>query len=187
MSELRQIHNLALIGFMGTGKSSVGRWVARRLQFAFVDTDARIEEQFGCSITEMFQRFGEPWFRKQERRVVAELAQCRRTVIATGGGLVANGASLVLLKQHSLIVCLWASPERIWERVRRQSYRPLLQTADPQARIRQLLSERAPYYRQADVLIHSELRSVSQVGQQIIQHFKLHQAAAAVAHEDAPL
>jgi len=170
---VRTILNIALVGFMGTGKSSVGRLAAEQLRFAFIDTDELIENEVGHSIPEIFARLGEPAFRKYERDVVEALSARRDTVIATGGGLVADPSNLASLKTHALVVCLWASPETIWERVRAQSHRPLLQTPDPQARIRQLLEERAPAYRQADVLIHTGLRSAKEAVHQVLHQFHL--------------
>jgi shikimate kinase len=125
---LRTFHNLALIGFMGTGKSSVGRTVADLLHFEFLDTDQTIEERSGRTIAQIFADHGEPAFRDLEHRLVLELAGRQKTVIATGGGLPVNPANLESLKTHALVVCLWASPARIYERVREHSHRPLLNT-----------------------------------------------------------
>lgn len=173
MSDPRQFHNLALIGFMGTGKSSVGRMLAAQLRFDFVDTDDLIERRAGRAITEIFAREGEVRFRQMERELVEEMAQWRRKVISTGGGLGACEANLVSLKRHSLVVCLWASPEQIWQRVRRQSHRPLLQDPDPLSKIRELLAVRRPFYTQADVLISSDNRSVREVTSHILHQFQL--------------
>jgi len=173
MSDRNPIHNIALAGFMGTGKTSVGRLVAAQLRFDYVDTDVLVEARAGCTITEIFARNGEPAFREMERQVVAALSERRKTVIATGGGLVANPDNLASLKQHALVVCLWANPETIWKRVRHQTHRPLLQAPDPQAKIRALLAEREPFYRQADVLISSDMRSAKEVAQQVIHQFQL--------------
>jgi len=162
-----------MIGFMGTGKSSVGRLVAAQLFFDFVDTDELIEARACCSIAEIFAQGGESMFRALEKQVVAELAKADRTVIATGGGLAANAENLASLKQHSLVVCLWASPEVIWERVRDQTHRPLLQHPNPPARIAELLAIREPFYRQADVLINTELRPVKEVAQHVLHQFHI--------------
>ena len=158
---------------MGTGKSSIGRLAAEHLRFAFIDTDELIENEVGHSIRDIFAQLGEPAFRKYERDVVAALSTRRDTVIATGGGLVADPANLASLKTHALVVCLWASPETIWERVRAQTHRPLLQAPDPKARIRLLLEQRAPAYRQADVLIHTGLRTAKEAAQQVLHQFHL--------------
>jgi len=171
MSDVRSIHNLALVGFMGTGKSSVGRLAAEQLRFAFIDTDEWIEHEVGRSISEIFAQQGEAAFRQYERDVVNALSARRDTVIATGGGLVADASNLASLKSHALVVCLWASPETIWERVRDQTHRPLLQSPDPQAKIRELLEQRGPAYRQADVLVHTGFRSTKEVVQQVLHQF----------------
>jgi shikimate kinase len=158
---------------MGTGKSSVGRIVADALQFEFVDTDAMIETQSGRTIPEIFAANGEAVFRQLEEQVVAQLTSREKLVISTGGGLVMNPHNLTSLKSHALVVCLWASPATIFERVRTQTHRPLLQTADPLAKIKELLDVRGPTYRQADVLIHTGLRSAREVALQVIHQFNL--------------
>ena len=130
---------------MGTGKTSVGRLVASQLHYEFADTDDLIEKRAGKSIAQIFAQDGEPAFRELERQLVAEMAGWRRQVISTGGGLAANEANLASLKQHALVVCLWATPEAIWKRVRSQTHRPLLQGPDPVGKIRALLEERTPF------------------------------------------
>ncbi|HLX71884.1 MAG TPA: shikimate kinase [Verrucomicrobiae bacterium] len=172
MTAGRNIQNIALIGFMGTGKSSVGQLAATQLHFTFLDTDHVIEARAGKTISEIFAEQGEPAFRELERKIVGELAARKRTVISTGGGLPVNPENLASLKTHSLVVCLWASPEKIWERVRNQTHRPLLKEADPLAKIRKLLEERGPYYRQADVLLNTEMRSLKDVAQQVVHQFQ---------------
>jgi shikimate kinase len=171
VNDTREIHNLALVGFMGAGKSTVGRLAAEQLQFNFVDTDGLIESRLGRAISDVFAREGEAAFRQYEKQVVAELAAQRGVVISAGGGLVLDPANMASLKTHALVVCLWATPETIWERVRTQSHRPLLQAPDPQAKIREMLAERGPAYRQADVLIHSGLRSPRELAQQLVHQF----------------
>lgn len=178
MSNTRQIINLALVGFMGTGKTSVGRLVADQLRFSFLDTDQLIEERAGKSIRDIFAQDGEAAFREHERSMVAELSAQKNTVIATGGGLAVNEENLASLKRHALVVCLWASPETIWERVRNQTHRPLLNDPDPLAKIRQLLTDRLPYYRQADVLMNTSVRSLNEVVQQVIHQFHLMRSTA---------
>lgn len=173
MTGHRQIHNLALIGFMGTGKSSVGRFAAAQLHYDFVDTDELIERRAGKSITRIFSEDGEPAFREFERQLVAEMVDWRKKVISTGGGLAANDANLASLKQHALIVCLWASPEAIYERVKHQTHRPLLQGPDPLGKIRELLGQRTRFYKQADVLVHTGTRSVREVTQQVLHQLHL--------------
>ena len=179
MDSTRQIRNLTLIGFMGTGKSTVGRLVADALHFTFLDTDDVIEARAGATIQEIFQHHGEPTCREWEHRIVEELARRTRTVIATGGGLPTNEANLANLKSHSLVVCLWSSPEKIWQRVKGQTHRPLLNNPDPLGKITELLQIRGPYYRQADVLVNTEFRSLREVTQQVIHQFRTAQNVAA--------
>lgn len=161
---------------MGTGKTSVGRIVAAQLRFRFADTDELIERRAGKPISRIFAEDGEPAFRALETQIVEELARARRTVISTGGGLGASPAHLTSLKHHALTVCLWARPDAIWRRVRHVSHRPLLQGPDPQAKIQSLLETRSPVYRQADVLINTELRSLRDVARQVVHQFRLARA-----------
>jgi shikimate kinase len=177
MTGTRPIQNLALIGFMGTGKSSVGRLVGQLLHFTYLDTDQVIESRAHKSISEIFQSDGEQAFRQWERDIVGELSQRKKTIISTGGGLPADQANLDSLKTHALVVCLWASAETIYERVRDHDHRPLLDNPDPLEKIRTLLAAREPYYRQADVLLNTERRSVREVAVQVIHQFHMAQAA----------
>jgi shikimate kinase len=143
------------------------------LRFDYLDTDEAIQSATGRSITEIFEADGEPAFRALEEKIVKELAGRKKTVIATGGGLPVNPKNLASLKTHSLVVCLWSSPEKIWERVRHQSHRPLLHDRNPQAKIRELLAAREPFYKQADVLLNTDLRSLREVAQQVVHQFRL--------------
>ena len=158
---------------MGTGKTSVGRIVAEQLRYDYLDTDELIQTNTGRSITDIFTKDGEPAFRALEQKVVGELASRKNTIISTGGGLPVDPQNLASLKTHALVVCLWSSPGKIWERVRHQGHRPLLHDENPQAKIRELLAEREPFYKQADVLLNTELRSVREVAQQVIHQFRL--------------
>ena len=167
----RHIDNLALIGFMGTGKTSVGRLVAEALHFDFVDTDEQIQAKTGRMISEIFAADGEPAFRALEREAVLELSKHKRVVISTGGGLPTNPENLAELKRHALVICLWSSPDKIWERVRHQTHRPLLHDPDPQRKIRELLSAREPFYKQADILINTDIRTMREVAQQVVLQY----------------
>jgi shikimate kinase len=173
MHDGRHLDNIALIGFMGAGKTSVGRLVAENLGFEFLDTDELIQSRTGRTIADIFAKEGESAFRALEKQMVQELSAREKTVISTGGGLPTNADNLKALKSFALVVCLWASPEKIWERVRNQSHRPLLHDADPQKKIRGLLAAREPFYKQADVLVNVDLRNVREVVQQMVVQFKL--------------
>jgi shikimate kinase len=147
------------------------------MHFTYLDTDQVIEFRAHKTVSEIFEQDGEPAFRQWEKVVVEELTHRKKTVISTGGGLSANQENLDSLKTHSLVVCLWASPETIYERVREHDHRPLLKEPDPPEKIRQLLSSREPYYRQADVLVNTERRSVREVAVQVLHQFHMAQAA----------
>jgi len=172
MTEGRRFSNIALVGFMGTGKSTVGQIVASMLNFDFLDTDEMIEDISGKRVTDIFASEGEERFREYEKMVVQELKSVKGAVISTGGGLITRPENLASLKEHALIVCLWCSPETIYRRVGHQSHRPLLRVENPLETIRQLLNERAPTYRQADVLLNSEFRKPREVATHVVHQFR---------------
>lgn len=172
MSTGRNYHNVALIGFMGVGKTTVGHLLATLLGFELVDTDRLIERREGCRISEIFSTRGEAWFRKLEADVCSELANMRGKVISTGGGLGANPDNLRSLQSHALIVCLWASPETVYRRVCNQEHRPLLKTENPLERIRDLMALRAPFYQKADILVGVDYRSPAETARFIAGSFR---------------
>lgn len=143
--------NIILIGFMGCGKSTIGRRLAQMLGYPFVDTDDRIESKAGMPIRRIFVERNEDYFRQIESAVLQELAapDAPRRIIATGGGLVTRKANRRMLKRLGYVVWLQVSPETILERTGRNRDRPLLQTGDPQAKITAMLAERDPLYRDA--------------------------------------
>ncbi len=172
VSDERQIRNIALTGFMGCGKTAVGRVVAKVSGFEFLDTDQFIEEHVGKTIPRIFEEQGEETFRRYEREVVVRLAERESTVIATGGGLLVNEQNMDTMKQYAMVFCLWASPDSIWRRVKDQSHRPLLQTENPRQRIIDLLEERKPAYSRPDMLINTESRSPRAVAHLILSQFR---------------
>jgi shikimate kinase len=133
----------------GSGKTTVGRQLARRLRLPFFDSDHVIEERLGCSIREFFAREGEAAFRDLEQQVLAELAQGPSGVIATGGGAVLREANRSCLRAAGHVVYLRSSPEELYRRLKRDTTRPLLQVADPLARLRELYAQRDPLYGEA--------------------------------------
>ena len=176
--EIQRPENIVLVGFMGSGKSSVGRIAARTLGFQFLDTDQLAVERAGRSIADIFAEEGEPAFRRRESDLARELESARGRVISTGGGLVVNPENLESLRRHALIFCLWASPEVIFERVRHQSHRPLLQTPDPLGKIRELLATRAPFYKQADVLVGVDYRAPVETARFIAASYRRQRASS---------
>lgn len=172
MSDAREIRNLALVGFMGVGKSTVGRQLAEELGFAFIDTDEEIEKRTGTTIPEIFEQAGEARFRELESQLVGEMSTWQDKVIATGGGLVIQPGNLDRLKQYALVACLWAGPQTIHQRTAHQTHRPLLRTEDPEARIREMLAVREPFYKQADLLVSTELRPIREIVGNIAHQFR---------------
>ncbi|MDP3760838.1 MAG: shikimate kinase [Ramlibacter sp.] len=137
---------LALVGMPGSGKSTVGRQLARRLGLSFTDTDHAIEQRIGCSIREFFEREGEAAFRDIEEEVIRDLAQQGDGVLATGGGAVLRPTNRERLRAGGHVIYLRSTPEEIYRRLRHDTHRPLLQVADPLARLRTLYEERDPLY-----------------------------------------
>ena len=171
MDQDREIQNIALTGFMGCGKTAVGRVLSKLSGFDFLDTDQFIEDHVGMSIPRIFEEHGEDTFRHYERKLLAMLANRKNTVIATGGGLLVDQSNMDAMKKYSMIFCLWASSKSIWRRVKDQSHRPLLQTENPKQRIIDLMNERKPAYSKADMLVNTEYRSAKEVAQLIYGQF----------------
>ena len=145
---MAQSGNIALVSMPGGGKSTIGRHLARRLNRDFADSDAVIERRIGCSIRDFFAREGEDRFRDIEQQVIAELTHAPNLVLATGGGAVLREANRVVLNQHAVVVYLRSTPEDLYRRLRHDAKRPLLQVADPLARLREMHAIRDPLYRE---------------------------------------
>ena len=159
MTDLRAVlgqRAIVLVGMMGSGKSSVGRRLATRLGLPFVDADIEIETAAHMTIPEIFAQRGEAEFREGERRVIARVLTTRAPlVLATGGGAFMNAETRARVKELGISVWLKAEPDVLMRRVRRNAKRPLLQTADPEATLRRMLTEREPVYALADITILS--------------------------------
>lgn len=152
MSSLLKGVNLYLIGIMGVGKTTVGRLLAKELSYGFVDTDNVIAQATGKSINQLFAQVGEAEFRQLESDVLSKVCAFTKLTIATGGGIVMRRENWGYLR-HGLIVWLDAPVEIIYSRLAEDTTRPLLQDADPQAKLRSLLEQRTPLYSQADLHI----------------------------------
>ena len=139
---------ISLIGLPGSGKSTVGRQLARRLQLPFFDSDHVIEQQLGCSIREFFEREGEGRFRDIEASVIDALTQGQEGVLSTGGGVVLRPENRNNLRDRTQVVYLNSSPDELFRRLRHDKNRPLLQVADPLQRLRDLYAQRHPLYRE---------------------------------------
>src|ERR1700733_12353497 len=148
--------SIVLVGMMGVGKSSIGRRLAARLEVPFVDADAEIEKAAGMSIADIFARHGEADFRSGEARVIARLLDGGPQVLATGGGAVMNAETRAAIKAKGVSIWLSGELDVLMRRInKRKNERPMLQTADPAATLRELLAAREPVYAQADITVQS--------------------------------
>lgn len=143
--------NIALIGFMGSGKSTLGRVLSRKLSYPLADTDEMIEKQTGMSVADIFARDGESAFRDMETRLLRDMVanNCSRHIISTGGGMVLRGENRKLLRRLGFVVWLHCSAQETFERTSRTDTRPLLRCDDPLALITRMLDERSPLYKDA--------------------------------------
>lgn len=146
---------IVLVGLMGVGKSTVGRRLAQRLRLPFVDADEEIEAAARMPIAEIFERFGEPYFRDGERRVIARLIDGQSKVIATGGGAFINEATRALILRDTTAIWLDANPAVLAERVKRRDTRPLLRNRDPHQVLDELARVRNPVYALAPIHVAS--------------------------------
>ena len=157
----------------GSGKSTVGRHVARHIGLPFVDTDHQIEQRIGCSIRSFFEREGEDAFRDIEQTVIEDLMQSQPGVIATGGGSVLRPVNRERLRAGAKVIYLRSTPEEVYRRVRHDSNRPLLQVDDPMQRLRALHAERDPLYRDtADFVVETGRPSIPSLVNMIVMQLE---------------
>jgi len=161
--------NIYLVGFMGTGKSSAGRQLAKQKRWNFVDLDELIELKQKRRITDIFAKEGEPYFRKIEKKILKQVSTQDKFVVACGGGIVLDPDNIKLMKKTGAIICLGATCEVILKRVSAGTHRPILNVANPRERIELLLKMRAPYYLQADKTIDTSRSSIKQVVAKIVR------------------
>lgn len=154
---------------MGTGKTTVGKELARKKKWQFADLDGLIELKDRRTIADIFAKEGEPYFRRLEKKTLKEVSGEKNFVIACGGGIVIDPENIRVMKEAGIIVCLCASPEVILKRTAQFGHRPLLNAEDPRARIELLLKMRAPYYARADVSIDTSKISVDKVVAKILE------------------
>lgn len=160
--------NIVLIGFMGSGKSSVSNMLAKILKRDVLSTDRLIEEKEGMSIREIFQQRGEAYFRKLERKIVQEVCARQGVILDCGGGVVLDSRNVTDLKKNGILIYLAASAEHIYKNIQGHKHRPLLETEDPKAKIGKLLQQRAALYAQAQHTIRTDDKTVAQICEEII-------------------
>lgn len=157
---------------MGTGKTSSGKSLAKKLKMKFVDTDEEIEAKAGMKIGEIFEEFGEPRFRELERDEVKRVSARDGFVVSAGGGVILFEENVRELKKNGVIVCLRSTPEKIFERIKHDSHRPLLNVSNPKEKIRELLEKREHFYAQADYSLDTTRLSVDEAADKIIELLK---------------
>ncbi|MBN1621056.1 MAG: hypothetical protein JW871_00510 [Endomicrobiales bacterium] len=162
--------NIVITGFMGTGKSSAGKLLARKLGWLFFDTDEMIEKEVGLKISEIFSNRGEPYFRNVESKAVSMVSMLNNAVISCGGGVVLNSANMDELGRNGVIVNLSARPEKILEFTKANADRPLLNVQDPLAAIKELLKMRAPYYKRCHFSLDTSDMTVEQIADKILEN-----------------
>ncbi len=170
--------NIALIGFMGAGKSTAGKILARKLKMDYIELDALVEEKAGKSIADVFKCDGEPVFRSIESEAATEASLKERAVISCGGGIVLNPSNIDCLKKNAVIIYLEAEPEVILQRVKRSTeIRPLLQSTNPARSIAELLEARRPLYEQAaDITIDTSGLGLNEVVNKIIAKLPIYES-----------
>ncbi len=161
--------NLVLIGFMASGKTSVGRRVARRLGYRYLDSDHFIESELGCTIADLFATKGEPHFRALESRLAKRFSALTNTVISTGGGMPITPGNLDALKKAGVVLFLNADVDEIIQRLERDTRRPKVQGGELREKVLRLHGERLPVYSQADVVVDTKGKSVNRVAGEVIR------------------
>jgi len=164
--------NLYLIGFMGVGKSSVGRYVARRLDMQFIDSDHAIEEKAGMTIPAIFEQFGEAAFRKMEREFIEGGHPEKGCVVSCGGGLPIEPGMSELLLSKGVVICLFASEKTILERTSANNRRPMLNVEDPVKRARELMARRMPVYMRTGTGISTENRDLPEISEHVVRVYR---------------
>lgn len=165
--------NIVLTGFMASGKTVIGKELAKKLNRKFVDTDELIEKENKLKIYQIFSQFGEPYFRQLETEMIEKVTTEDNLVIAVGGGAVLKEKNMKNLEKNGIIINLKVKPETVFERVKKDKViRPLLQTEDPFERIKELLKQREPYYMWCSFTLDVSELSVSEAVEKIIQFLK---------------
>jgi shikimate kinase len=168
----RNIKNIVLVGFMGTGKTTVGAKLTETLQMELIDTDDIIEADSGMVISQIITEMGGEHFRDLECKAVEKACKLNHHIISTGGGVMVREANIRNLRSTGVLFCLNAAPEVIWQRVSHETHRPMLQVEDPLSRIREMLIERKPLYDKADYKIDTSQLTIEQVAEKIAELFR---------------
>lgn len=161
--------NITLVGFMGTGKTTIATALAHRLKMRYISTDDLIEKREKRTINEIFTVSGEDYFRDVESDVIREVSQMDNAVIDAGGGAVIREENIANLKSAGIVVCLEADEETIMARTKKYKHRPILNVADPKRKIRELIARRAPFYAKADRRVDTGALTIRQAVEEIVR------------------
>lgn len=167
-----KVRGLVITGFMGTGKTSVGRSVSRKLKMEFVDLDAEIEKEAGMKTVHIFSKIGEPAFRDMESKMLGKVLKVPGRVVSTGGGTILDPQNLKLMKSYGMVICLWASPAKVQERLEACEDRPLVKGENKLAKISELLEKRKAHYLSADISVQTDGKSIEEISEEIASHWR---------------
>jgi shikimate kinase len=167
---------VAIVGLMGAGKSAIGKRLATRLGLPFVDADNEIERAAGCTIAEIFEKYGEAEFRQGERRVISRLLDEAPHVLSTGGGAYMDPETRHLMKAKAMTVWLRAELDVLYDRVRKRGHRPLLKQGNPRDILERLMTERYPIYAEADIVVESTAQPADRTTEEVVEALRRHLA-----------
>jgi len=171
--ENKEVNRVVLIGFMATGKSTIGPLLAERLGYAFIDTDAMVEEKLGMKISKIFKDLGEKYFRDAEHHALRKALGMEKVVISTGGGVILLEGNRKLLKEKAFVVSLTCEPQTIFKRIQGDESRPLLRADDPLKEIKRIMAERHEYYEECDIKISTEEWTTQECCEKIMTCIKM--------------
>lgn len=161
--------NLILVGFMASGKTTIGRRLSQRLGYSFLDTDQFVESEIGCSIAELFSIQGEEYFRTLETRLAGRLTRMENSVIATGGGMIMTPGNLERLRAAGILIFLKAAREDLITRLERDTRRPKVRNGDIGETVTKMMDERLPTYSQSDIIVETKSKSINRVCTEILR------------------
>ncbi len=164
--------NLYLVGFMGTGKSTVGRQIARQTGFAFLDSDHEIERLEGKPVSQIFAEQGEAAFRAMERKFIEHGHPDQKCVVSCGGGLIVPPGMLDLLRSRGVVICMHAPIDTILQRTMHATHRPLLQVENPELRLRELYAQREELYRRAGTMVLTDKRPLREIAAHVLRLYR---------------